>query len=415
MPSNKPVGPDISTCTNNVGQRSFYGWSVHLCILFLLIYATSYSQASYSGLYGLYIEETDQTTIQWLTDKAQVGVYELTDENGTIISSGETNEARTHRVQLSSIRQNYLLSFGGKSEGVSNIEIRSKFNPEATNYLEVDSVYVLGDVHGRYQELIKLLKAAKVIDENLLWSAGSSHAVFLGDLFDRGDDVTRVLWFIYQLEQQAEEQGGKVHLVLGNHEIMTMTNDLRYVGRKELGIAVGHGKKYDELFHPLHSHLGKWLRSKTSVLRMGQLLFAHGGIIRLPARSLEDFNKKAYDYMSKDYYFDLMKPAADSSRYDAQLWEKARDFFYHEESPYWYRGYVVDNELQNELRQMLRKYDSKIHIVAHTPVKTISSRYNGNLLTTDLEEAATELLFLVKDKKKYKRYKIDSSGVKSAL
>ena len=110
-----------------------------------------------------------------------------------------------------------------------------------------------------------------------------------------------------------------------------------------------------------------------------------------------------------------MKPAADSSRYDPESWEKARDFFYHEESPYWYRGYVRYDSLQVQLRQMLRKYDSKTHIVAHTPLKSITSRYNGNLLTTDLEEASTELLFLVKDKKKYKRFKIDSSGNKNPL
>ena len=47
--------------------------------------------------------------------------------------------------------------------------------------------------------------------------------VFLGDLFDRGNDVVRTLWFIYRLEREARKQGGAIHVVLGNHEIMTFS------------------------------------------------------------------------------------------------------------------------------------------------------------------------------------------------
>ena len=71
--------------------------------------------------------------------------------------------------------------------------------------------------------------------------------------------------------------------------------------------------------------------------------------------------------------------------------------------------------LNKQLRAMLKKYDSKIHIVAHTPLKTITEKYNGKLLTTDLNDAATELLLLVKKKKRYKKYKINSDGKISDL
>jgi hypothetical protein len=64
---------------------------------------------------------------------------------------------------------------------------------------------------------------------------------------------------------------------------------------------------------------------------------------------------------------------------------------------------------------MLKKYDSKIHIVAHTPLKTITQKYKGKLLTTDLNDAATQLLLLVKKKNKYEKYKIDSSGIITEL
>ena len=32
-----------------------------------------------------------------------------------------------------------------------------------------------------------------------------------------------------QIRTEAQLQGGKVHLILGNHEIMNMTDDWRYV------------------------------------------------------------------------------------------------------------------------------------------------------------------------------------------
>ncbi len=64
---------------------------------------------------------------------------------------------------------------------------------------------------------------------------------------------------------------------------------------------------------------------------------------------------------------------------------------------------------------MLRKYHSKIHIVAHTPLESITQKYKGKLLTTDLNEAATQLLLLVRNKNKYAKYKIDSTGTITEL
>ena len=48
-------------------------------------------------------------------------------------------------------------------------------------------------------------------------------------------------------------------------------------------------------------------------------------------------------------------------------------------------------------------------------VEIINEKYDGKLLTTDLNDAATELLFLIRRKNKYKRYKIDSEGLKTEL
>ena len=211
----------------------------------------------YEGTYGLYVEKTDHYSFHWITESADIGEYQVLDQSNKVVASGETKSSRTHAVKLKEeINEPFTFKFGGQQTGLNEVNIRKVGKQEKTSYKRVDSLYVVGDVHGRYDQMSNLLLKANIIDAELNWIAGQSHIVFLGDVFDRGDDVTKVLWFIYELEKKAALAGGKVHLVLGNHEIMTMTKDLRYVSRKERNIAVAHGLTYDALFHPINSYLG---------------------------------------------------------------------------------------------------------------------------------------------------------------
>ena len=72
-----------------------------------------------------------------------------------------------------------------------------------------------------------------MVDANLNWSGGNTHLVSLGDLIDSGPGSRKVVELLMKLEGQAEQAGGAVHLVLGNHEVMVMTGDLRYVSPEE--------------------------------------------------------------------------------------------------------------------------------------------------------------------------------------
>ncbi len=365
----------------------------------------------YSGEYGLFIEIKDGLKFNWFTKETVEGVYELLKSDGSTIIKGETDQGKVHNFRMDlKIKNNIIFKFGGKNETIHEVILKPIPSLEKSSYNNVDSLFVIGDVHGRYDQLIHLMQKSNIIDKNLNWMAGEAHVVFLGDLFDRGSDVTKVLWFIYELEDKAKAAGGKVHLVLGNHEIMTMTKDLRYVSPKEMAIAGAFDKSYDELFHPTKSLLGAWLRSKPSVLKIDKAIFAHGGIVDLETGSVKGFNELVYNYMEQPIYLDIMQDQPDSTKYDPIKWKQMRYFFYSEESPFWYRGYVNSDTLAPQLKTMLRKYNSNVHIVAHTPLETITQRYKGDLLTTDLKDAATQLLLLVKKKRKYERFKIDSSG-----
>jgi len=365
----------------------------------------------YSGTYGLFIEMDNGLTFNWFTEESDEGFYELLKSDNTTIKKGQTEAGKVHKVRVDyKLKKDLTFRFGGSNGTTHEVRLKPTANLSKSSYKNVDSLYVIGDVHGRYEQLINLLQNSNLIDKDLNWTAGKAHLIFLGDLFDRGQDVTEVLWFIYSLEEKAGASGGTVHLVLGNHEIMTMTKDLRYVNAKELAIATAFGKTYDELFHPTKSLLGAWLRSKPSVLKIDNALFAHGGILDLGTSSLDVFNEQAYTYMKDSLFLKIMSNDSTEVSHDYDKWERMRYFFYAEVSPYWYRGYVNSDTLDLQLDAMLKKYKSKVHIVAHTPLPNITQKYDGKLLTTDLEDAATQLLLLVKKKKKYIRYKIDSSG-----
>ncbi len=97
----------------------------------------------------------------------------------------------------------------------------------------VERIVAFADVHGAHTALMNLLVAADVLDDGGHWSGAKTHLVSLGDTLDRGPDSRQVLDLLRRLQTEALAAGGRVHLVLGNHELMNLTGDLRYVSNAE--------------------------------------------------------------------------------------------------------------------------------------------------------------------------------------
>ncbi len=101
------------------------------------------------------------------------------------------------------------------------------------HFQDVDRVVAFGDVHGAYDALVTTLQNAEIIDEQTRWVGGKTHLVSTGDLLDRGAESRRVMDLMMRLEREAALAGGRVHQLLGNHEVMNLIGDLRYVAGEE--------------------------------------------------------------------------------------------------------------------------------------------------------------------------------------
>jgi len=97
----------------------------------------------------------------------------------------------------------------------------------------VERVVAMSDPHGAYDAMTRTLSNAGIVDEALAWSGGETHLVITGDLLDRGADSRKIMDLVMRLELEAIESGGMVHLTMGNHELMNLVGDVRYVSRGE--------------------------------------------------------------------------------------------------------------------------------------------------------------------------------------
>ncbi|WP_394200257.1 metallophosphoesterase [Shewanella waksmanii] len=263
-------------------------------------------------------------------------------------------------------------------------------NPDATklsadSYQGVKRIVALSDVHGQYDVLIQLLQRHKIIDSELNWAFGNGHMVMTGDMFDRGHQINEVLWFMYKLDAQASQAGGKLHLLMGNHEQMVFRGDLRYVHpRYELSSEL-LDRPYDELYGK-DSEIGQWLRSKNTLVKINDTLFLHGGV------DIEWVNRKlALDKVNQLYRTNVDKTKAELKQ------DPLLSYLFFGNGPTWFRGYFDDNYSQTELDTILAYFDVKRIAVGHTSQDRVLGRFDNKVIAIDSsikKGKSGELLFI---------------------
>ncbi|WNC70613.1 metallophosphoesterase [Thalassotalea psychrophila] len=253
-------------------------------------------------------------------------------------------------------------------------DLKSDYQSFSTD-IEFNTKYpiaAISDFHGQYDLMVKILTNNGVIDKSGNWGFEKGHLVITGDVFDRGNKVTEILWFLFNLEKQAQQQGGRVHLLLGNHETMVLNNDLRYLHPKYLAVEKILAQSYSKLYGD-STVLGQWLRSKNVLVKINGFLFAHGGFH-------PDLIKKqlSLNELNQVFSANLIKPKLPIKRSDLG------HYLHKTNGPIWYRGYfrsplATDQEIDN----LLSFYKINHIVVGHTSQTHIKSRYNGKVIAID--------------------------------
>jgi hypothetical protein len=87
----------------------------------------------------------------------------------------------------------------------------------------------IGDLHGDLEATRAALRLAGAIDGGDRWIGGELVVVQVGDAIDRGDDDRAILDLFSRLEIEAAEAGGAFRPLVGNHELMNVAGELRFV------------------------------------------------------------------------------------------------------------------------------------------------------------------------------------------
>jgi hypothetical protein len=308
----------------------------------------------------------------------------------------------------------------------------------------VARVVVVGDVHGAHSALVEILAATGLIDAEARWTGGATHLVSLGDLLDRGPEARAALDLLMRLQDEATAQGGRVHVVLGNHEVMNLMGDLRYLTAPDYAAFAAEETEtlraaaylsyasrrevadeatlalFDETYPrgyfarqqamSADGTYGTWLLSLPAIVVINDTAYVHAGLPPLVATTtLESLNAGIATKLRR--YLELREtlasagvlPVGDMTR-DREIAQAAlasatdptgiREFLELGESPelgvegpFWYRGSVYCKPLLERpiLEAALEQLAVARVVVGHTPTadRRAHSLYDGKLLMLD--------------------------------
>ena len=92
------------------------------------------------------------------------------------------------------------------------------------------------DLHGDLAHARRSFQLAGISEDGERWSAGANtRFVQTGDVVDRGERSIEIVQIIANLQREAATRvNSSVTALLGNHELLTLQGDYRYVAREEL-------------------------------------------------------------------------------------------------------------------------------------------------------------------------------------
>jgi len=304
----------------------------------------------------------------------------------------------------------------GPQAAVGGAAARQTDAPAVCDLRTTERIVAVGDVHGAYDRFVDILRTAGLIDSRERWIGGRAILVQTGDVLDRGADSRRALDLLRRLERDAARAGGRVYALLGNHEVMRMVWDWRYVSQAEIDAfrtggsddlreraytlsaaeaertAAAQQSEYDaaafrarflkavplgfiemrQAFGPTGGY-GRWLRQQPAVIKINGIVFVHGGIhpdtAALGCEAINDTVRRELQVANPtpDQLLTML-----SSR---------------ETGPLWYRGLAEepDPEFAPEVTKILDALGARAIVVGHTAPSRfrIRTRFGGRVVQID--------------------------------
>eukprot|EP00873_Tetraselmis_striata_P044889 jgi/Tetstr1/465153/TSEL_009876.t2 len=260
----------------------------------------------------------------------------------------------------------------------------------------------IGDIHGDYEQAINALRVAGLISDTGHWAGGDSVLVQTGDLVDRGHDSIGVLALFQRLKDEARRANGDVLLLLGNHELMNLQGDYRYISRNELrrigldqnlpeepqnssssvlpihgmrgiGKTSMSGLRRWRYFLSPSQPLGRFVRRRQTAAILGdgncRTVFVHAGV--LPGVLAQQGMKQgAIGPQLLDALNQGMAQVLEScsSENCEQGFPSPGSTLMGDDGPVWYRGYAMDDEIRvcSRLVGVLQTVHAQRMVIGHT-------------------------------------------------
>jgi cytochrome oxidase Cu insertion factor (SCO1/SenC/PrrC family) len=358
---------------------------------------------------GKLLIEIIQKQLAFLKD----GPYILHTDDSATVYYINGNSPSVRKIKKSDT----LVKFDVQSDMNKRFEVtlQRKLVKQPAEFEKPEKLIVFSDIEGNFDALRKLLQKNNVIDENYNWIFGKGHLAFVGDMFDRGKQVTECLWLIYSLEEKAIAAGGYVHYILGNHELMNLRGDkgdLNYVQPKYHQTALILGKDYVTKLYGSDSELGRWLRTKNIIERIGDVLLLHAGISK--EINQLDLSLSKLNDMARPYYSEKVAVLKQTNNHQLLTIYGGET-----SSPFWFRNYYEDDDVVKKsmaivIDSTLRKFNVSRIVTGHTVVAdTVSVHFNGKVINTDTKHAEGKSEALLIDGERY--YRVNGEGEKKAL
>ncbi len=287
----------------------------------------------------------------------------------------------------------------GLLAGLLSLGLRPGPDPIPCVFSGVDKIVAVGDLHGDYQNFAKILLGTRLVDKDLHWIGGRTHLVQVGDVLDRGPSARRIFDLLIELEKEAEAAGGKVHALLGNHEELALESlsfdypgyvtveqflsflpDLyidqgqaEFVRKKTAGLppqseppSINLNEILDywktvmteraaqrEYFRSLHALYGPWLLTHNAVIKINDIVFAHGGVSE--AFSTIPLQK------TNDDLRDELGMAVRGTNFNPQI-------LFASNNPLWYRDLALKDEeiMKGDVDRILGNLKAAHMVVGHS-------------------------------------------------